>query len=337
MDGIPNHAIYSRQSRRCGKADCGRCAPGGPGHGPYWYARWQELGRTRSCYVGKALPARDVVVAEAPRHPAAGSLPLRVRTLGNFTVWRGPSMIPRERWARPTVAVLFMCLLTAPQQRLDRARAVDLLWPTARPGLGAINLRTVVHRLRAVLDGPGGADRRPAGSYVRTEGSHLVLDPLPGGSAPADWLDAIAFAGAATAAQAGRSIRACQEALALYGGDYLADDLYDDWVISRRETLRGQYQGLLWRLGQLCAAAGELARAVDTLHVLLAADPCHEEAAGLLMQLLDRTGRRAEAMRVYTALARVLREDLALRPMPETEALRLAIAQRAALSVYSPS
>jgi len=34
--GRPEGVIYRQQYVRCGKATCKKCAPGGPGHGPYW-------------------------------------------------------------------------------------------------------------------------------------------------------------------------------------------------------------------------------------------------------------------------------------------------------------
>lgn len=46
---------YSQQYRKCGKAACQTCQNGGPGHGPYWYARDAMTG-ARS-YVGRELPA----------------------------------------------------------------------------------------------------------------------------------------------------------------------------------------------------------------------------------------------------------------------------------------
>lgn len=51
---------YSQQNRKCGKPGCQTCQDGGPGHGPYWYARDAMTG-ARS-YVGRELPA-DVAAA----------------------------------------------------------------------------------------------------------------------------------------------------------------------------------------------------------------------------------------------------------------------------------
>jgi len=47
---------YRHEYVRCGKVGCRKCAGGGQGHGPYWYAYWFECGRTRSKYIGKELP-----------------------------------------------------------------------------------------------------------------------------------------------------------------------------------------------------------------------------------------------------------------------------------------
>ncbi len=51
---------FRYETVRCGKANCTRCP-----HGPYWYAYWKEGGRTRSRYVGRALPEKAREVHEA--------------------------------------------------------------------------------------------------------------------------------------------------------------------------------------------------------------------------------------------------------------------------------
>ena len=58
MPGVrPDGVIYRQQYVRCGKVQCRKCPPHGPGHGPYWYGfYWDYRQRTRSFYVGKVLP-----------------------------------------------------------------------------------------------------------------------------------------------------------------------------------------------------------------------------------------------------------------------------------------
>lgn len=54
--GIPDKATYRQRFMRCGR--CESCFRG-EGHGPYWYAYWNEEGRTRTAYVGRELPEFD--------------------------------------------------------------------------------------------------------------------------------------------------------------------------------------------------------------------------------------------------------------------------------------
>jgi len=173
-----------------------------------------------------------------------------------------------------------------------------------------------------VLDEPGTAT-----SYLRSEGSLLLLAPHPGSPAhqDQDWLDADAFARAARLALAGGDMTTGQAALDLYGGAYLPDDPYEDWAAARREELRQQYHALLLQLARLSADAGDSAGAVWRLRLLLAADPCHEPATRLLMRLLAATGDRAEALRAYEVLVRALRDDLDVVPTPETESLHATL------------
>ncbi len=337
-ENSPNVGItYRQQYRRCGKATCSRCADGGHGHGPYWYAFWWEGGRTRSRYLGKHAPA-NVAGAPAPSAATTGQdsapaavdvAPLRVQTLGGFAVWRGEEPIPSSAWASRRVASLVKCLLSAPGHRLRREEAAELLWPEAEPDASARNLRTTIHRLRRVLDGSA-APGTPTG-YLRAEGDALVL--APAGDRPPDetWLDATTFEQAARAALAGQDAAACRAALTRYGGDYLPDDPYDTWAAPLRDALRRRYLDLLLHLAALCGARGAWEEAEDLLRRALAAEPGHEDAAASLMGLLAAAGRRGEALRVYQALATALEDELDVAPTAEIVALRAhLVAQDAA-------
>ncbi len=333
------HITYSQQYRRCGKPTCPRCAAGGSGHGPYWFAYWREGGRLRSRYLGKQAPVGASALSGhvEERHleaepPALASAPpsarpaLRVRTLGGFMVWQGEQPIPASRWTRRAATALFTSLLSAPGYRLHREQVGDWLWPEAEPAAAARNLHATLHLLRDVLDGPGA----PA-SALRLAGAMVVLEPAGGAPPAMEWLDAAAFERMARAALAGGDRAACQAALDLYGGDYLPDEPYAEWVAPRREELRARYQALLLHLARLSAAADDPAEAERCLRAVLAVDACHEETAAELMGVLAAQGRRTAALRVYQALATALEADLDLAPNGAIEALRARLlAQEAA-------
>jgi predicted ATPase/DNA-binding SARP family transcriptional activator len=321
---------YRQQYRRCGRAGCSRCAGGGAGHGPYWYAYWWEAGRSRSRYLGKQTPtAVDAIAGEkgdtsAGTPAQAASATLRVRTLGAFAVWRGHVLVSPEAWTSRRAFTLFKCLLSAPGHRLRREQAGELLWPEVEPEAGAANLRTTTRLLRQVLDGPGAVE-----SHLRTEGDILVLAPAGDGIAASDWLDATAFTRAADTALAGQDAAACHAALAWYDGVYLPDDLHEVWAIQLRDSLQRRYLQLLLHLAALCARQGEQEEAERCLRRVLAVDRCHEGAAASLMRLLAATDQRHEALRVYQALAAALELELDMVPGAAVEVERARLVAQA--------
>lgn len=334
-DVLPEAVSYRQEYRRCGKQDCPACVPGGPRHGPYWYAYWQEDGRRHVRYLGRQAPPvaiaarHERALLAGPRADSAGTgavvpASLRVRTLGGFAVWRGDTLIAQEQWARRKVAALFKALLGAPGYRLHREQAIELLWPDAAEGAHAGALRTTIHLLRKALQPPDAA----AAGYLRSRGDWLVLAPAPDAAAPPDWLDAAHFAHMATEALSADDPAICRRALALYTGDYLPDDPYQEWAVSRREELRHLHLALLLHLAGLVTDTDEVERRT-CLKQALDAEPGHEEAARALMCLHAEAGRLDEVERVYQAVATGLRDELGLDPAPETVALRDELLGRA--------
>jgi predicted ATPase/DNA-binding SARP family transcriptional activator len=317
---------YSQQYRRCGKADCPTCAPPGRGHGPYWYAYWWEDGRVRSRYLGKQLPDTAPVLQVVPAPAPAGTL--RVRTLGGFAVWQAGELIPAGRWKRRKAAVLFKALLSTPGCQMHREQLVDLLAAEDELDDGPKLLRSTLYLLRKILDAPGVAT-----SHVQTTGDMVSLAPALERQAEIDWLDAAAFDQAAAEALAQHDIELCRTAITLYGGEYLPEDRYETWAERRRADLRGRYLAVLLMLADL-SRAGEPDESVRCLRAALNEDPCHEDAARSLMELLAAQGRRDEALDVYRTLAAALEKEIGEAPARETRAVRarlLAVAPVAPL------
>ncbi len=202
---------------------------------------------------------------------------------------------------------------------MHREQALALLWPDQDlPSTG--NLRTALHRLRALLDDP----LDPV-THVALEGEWLVLHPLPGGEPPADWWDAEAFEHAVDLALGGKDRERCRTALAQYHGDFLPADLYDEWAGAVRDRLQGRRLALLLHFAQLSHVAGDLSEATDLWQAALVEHPTSEEAARGLMRLYVAAGRRTEAVRVFRRLGETLLHDLDTAPDPETQAVFQAI------------
>ncbi len=312
------HITYNRQYRRCRKAGCSRCSGDQPGHGPYWFAYWRVAGRVHSRYVGKNMPAAAPPEASATiADSSSGATGFAVHTLGTFIVMAGDRVVPASAWQRRSVSALFTRLLSARNQRLHREQLVDDLWPEMDSSAASRELHRAMHALRTIL-GQAGAT---AGS-VRHEGEMIVLEPTDAAHSGGHWLDAARFERAAGAAVQSQDRSAYREAVRAYGGTFLPDDPYSEWVALRREELRGRYLSLLLRLAELSDAAGDRREEEHCLRLALREDACQEDAAAALIGLLGSAGRRTDALRVYQALATALDANLGLAPSSVVEALR---------------
>ncbi|MGH2345423.1 MAG: DUF6788 family protein [Chloroflexota bacterium] len=296
---------YQRKYTRCHKPTCRICADG-PGHGPYWYAFWRENGKTKSRYIGKQAPPGADALDSTP----AAVPTFRVTTLGGFSVTRAGIALAETAWPRRKALSLFKLLLSVPGRRQTREQALDVLWPDEGPAAASAALRAATHGARHALDLPSG------NSLIEARAGVLAL-----ADAGTLWVDADAFAASANAALAGHDIEAGRSALAYYGGEYLPDDLYEDWTMQRREELGALRIAVLLHQARLCGEGGDLAEARAALATLLTADPAHEDAAIRQITILAAMGERGEALRVYERLRSALDEQLGLEPSHEVAAL----------------
>src|SRR5262249_53239201 len=112
---------------------------------------------------------------------------------------------------------------------------------------------------------------------------------------------------------------------ALYAGDLLPEDRYEDWVAPRREEYRADFLALLIEQARVHEERGEWGDAVDALHRVLLSEPAHEEAHVGLMQLHAQAGQRNLALRQYDQLREALARDLEVEPDPASQQLHAAI------------
>jgi DNA-binding SARP family transcriptional activator len=101
-------------------------------------------------------------------------------------------------------------------------------------------------------------------------------------------------------------------------------DLDDPWVGEHREEVGRLHRRALTCYAEACLALAtptELASAERSAWELVRAAPLDEKGHRLLMRALAARGDRAEALRVYERLRRMLLDELGVGPGPETRAL----------------
>jgi DNA-binding SARP family transcriptional activator/tetratricopeptide (TPR) repeat protein len=227
---------------------------------------------------------------------AAGSAPprLAVRLLGGFAVTAGGRPIEPPP-GRPATLVKLLGVVGA---AIPVDEVLEVLWPDVDPETGRSRMRNVLSRLRSAC-----------GELVRRDGETLVLAP----DVVVDAADFETAARAALSTQHRGEPAMARRALALYGGELLPADRYEDFTVGPRERLAMRQLGLLDRLAAQAASDGDVDEALRLYDDAIAAAPLeehrYEEAATLALS----SGRRQRARHFVERSASVL-EELGVAP-----------------------
>ena len=115
-------------------------------------------------------------------------------------------------------------------------------------------------------------------------------------------------------------VKALEAAIDLYIGDLL-ESCYEDWCLYDRERYRLLYAHALNKLMLCHTQSAHYSQALAIGERLLALDNTQEKAHRLMMWLYWGQGNRSAAIQQYKRCFEILREELGLRPAPETRLL----------------
>jgi DNA-binding SARP family transcriptional activator len=248
--------------------------------------------------------------------PAAGPGPqLTVHLLGPLKVRLDDVAV--ADWPSGRGRSLFKYLLTHRHPWPRREVLMDVFWPEARPAAARNSLNVAVHGLRRALraGAAGPVVVLEDGAYRLDERVRLWLD--------VDEFELQAAAGRklAAAGDVDGAVAAYERAVALYQGDFLADDPYEEWAGLTREQLLLTYLDVLDRLSAAYLGRHQYGACVAMCRLLVARDPCREDAHRRLMRCYSRQGQPYLALRQYQACADALSRELLVDPDPATTEL----------------
>jgi LuxR family transcriptional regulator, maltose regulon positive regulatory protein len=112
-----------------------------------------------------------------------------------------------------------------------------------------------------------------------------------------------------------------EKAIELYRGDYLVEDLYEDWTMVERERLINAYVDILGRLAAHYMEGGQPQEAIRACYRLLEKDRCHEDSYRVLMRCYVSLGLRDRALRQYRLCEETLLREYGTAPSSETQSL----------------
>jgi DNA-binding SARP family transcriptional activator len=259
----------------------------------------------------RGLSAQAATLAARLQNGTSGT---SVRCLGAFRVLRDGVAVTTGEWGSRKPREVLKLLVSARGGPLTREELMAVLWPDQEPQLCAGRLSVALSVLRRVLDvcrreGVGDA------LVVTRESVRLDLEVV---DVDVERFLRLSEQGQRQLAQGQASAQATLEAAeALYGGEFLAEDRYEDWAVPLRDHVLQTYGAVLRSLVDLPARTTDADARLRRYLRLLELDPYDEGAHLGLVETLLRARRHGEARRRYDRYVARMRElGLPAQPLP---------------------
>jgi DNA-binding SARP family transcriptional activator len=245
---------------------------------------------------------------------------LRFKTLGGLCIWRGQTPVEDREWEGHQPQLLLKAIIARGPQGAPKEVLMEDLWPEASPHLTEKNFKVNLHRLRKTLE--PSLDKTLDYSYVHLKAGLVFLDP---DLCRVDMYEFLSLCQQGEKLEQAGDLKGAaalyHQALALYGGDFLSEELYHASISLKRDELQERLLTVLYRLAKLYEDKGSLVKATECYVKVVQTDPLAEAACRRLMQLYAQRGLRNAALRVYEDCKRALQEMLDTDPEEVTTAI----------------
>src|SRR5918995_4348919 len=251
-------------------------------------------------------------------HSAAVQPTLQVRLFGHFEMLCDGETMPLGRNGKALTILKY--LLANHTRPVSQDHLMGWLWPESNLKKARWSLNSAIHGLRKLLSG---CSTSVSMNYVFLEDGYYRLSPSVRVTTDVDDFDKHHERGRRLEKDSRMREAAIEyeKAVELYRGDYLIEDLYEDWTMVERERLANAYMDVLDRLAIHYMEVGQHQESIRVCYRILEKDRCHEDSYRLLMRCYARLGLWERALRQYRLCERILSQEYGMNPSPKTQAL----------------
>ncbi|MFZ0626990.1 MAG: BTAD domain-containing putative transcriptional regulator, partial [Acidimicrobiia bacterium] len=260
---------------------------------------------------GLALRARAAAETMASKETEE----LSIRTLGGFEVRVDGRTVDPSAWQSRVAREIVWMLIAARSRPINREVLMDRIWPDDDPAKASNRLSVALTTIRKVFDP---AKTHDASYYLRTDRDTVVLatDRID--------IDVEAFLAEAARGRAllsqgsrGEGLTILKGAEERYVGEFLEEHPYADWAVALREEARSEYMTIASDLARASEEDGDYELAARRYLRMLERDVYNEPAHISLVRVMELSGRRGTARRLYgNYVARMAELDVEPEPFP---------------------
>lgn len=236
---------------------------------------------------------------------------LEIYTLGQFHVKRGEKVFTENAGRSYQIWKLFKFLISYRGKSTEEL--MEKLYPEEEPSDPERTLRNLVYRLRRLL-----TEGYPPGS----EPQYIVLSHglYSFNMSAKYWLDTDEFkclcseGNRIALSDPVKGMEIYKKALSLYNGYYLAESLYDDWVIPMRNYYHRLYLESVYAYLELLKKTGRYLELREACEKAFLIEPYQEDLHIYFIEALLEDGRTDLAKTHYNYASSLLYRDAGLKP-----------------------
>jgi DNA-binding SARP family transcriptional activator len=270
-------------------------------------------------------PAAAQIDIPAPTSKHSTTATLTVRMFGSFRVVLNDCEI--ENWPSGRGRAIFKYLLTHRDRPLARDVLMEVFWPEVSPESARNSLNVALHGLRQALRAADDVQ------VVVFQNGMYRLNPELQIQLDVEEFKRCLQLGRRSeeAGDLATAAAKYEQAAQLYQGDFMADDLADDWPVLPRERLRVDYLDTLDRLSHMYFTDEQYSSCITLCQMILAQDNCREDVHCRLMRCYSRQNQHPLALRQYQACLEALERELGVVPAATTTQVYERIRRREAV------
>lgn len=238
-----------------------------------------------------------------------------VKTFGEFSVTIDGRTLTKADWQRKKARDIFKILLIHHQKAVTADELIEWLWGNETERDLQQVIKNSISFIRKALEPH--LPSRKSSSFLRTEGKAYTLDLGEGA-----FIDFLAFkALIQEAARVADKYSLYKKAVSLYTGDFLKEDLYEEWAAFERETLKDAYLNALAYLAESALRQAYDEDALLYARQLITAEHTSDKGYAVLLKVLVKQGHTAEAHRLYKQCKDAFERELGTSPPSYLQAL----------------
>jgi DNA-binding SARP family transcriptional activator len=272
--------------------------------------------------IGTGFAAKDVGAGKKPErghcNPSASPTPdtpydIEALFFGAFqAVIAGR---PIRHWTSRKGRSIFAFLLYNDSKPIFREALMEMFWPKVFPESARNCVNVTIHHIRQVLLTAGIKK-----DVILLSNDCYVINPDL--SISTDVKHFLSHWNRSRFLQSdnrpGPAVDELELAASIYKGDFIHDDICDEWVLPQREKLREIYLEVLENLSRIYSLNGKPKTAIEICRSILEKDDCREKVHRRLMLCYHRVGKRDQALRQFQECSRILKRELEVKPSSKT-------------------